>query len=183
MQTEEIILYFLRFFLGSATVIKAYLIWNYLNKKALGMQTILDQMVKDIIIINGMTFISSSLTMIKIVKTPYNHYVAITLLMFRYFFVLAVFWQIFVTVVIRYLSVFYHSILNSVDEVKIIKISRLFVGLMSLISTFLEGYENEVLYIWLTNKDIDKDPVLNLQAGQNPILDKVLSDTCPPPPW
>ena len=49
MEIEEIFLHFLRIIFGIASAIKCYLIWKYLNKKALGMQTILDQMIKDYI--------------------------------------------------------------------------------------------------------------------------------------
>ena len=161
MQTEEIILHSLRIIFAIGMAVKACLIWTYLNKNALGMQTILDQMVKDIIIIHGMTFISTNLALMKIVENPYNHYVALTIMIFHCFFALAIFWQIFVTVVIRYLSVFHHNMLNSVDEISVFMTTRKFVGLVSLISTLWEvyDYEHQFIYIFLINSDIDTEVI------------------------
>ena len=170
MQTEVIVLHILRVILFIATAIKSYLIWKYINKKALGMQTILDQMVKDIIIIHGISFIFGEIALIKIFEKPYNHYVALTILMGRYYFGLGIFWQIFVIVVVRYLSVFYHSMLNSVDEINVIMTTRLFVGFMCLISTLLDcyvnGYERQYIYISLTNMDIDPELISAFKCMQ-----------------
>ena len=157
MQAEEFILHFLRLFFSITSLIMAYLIWNYLNKKALGMQTILDQMIKDITVILSMNIISGSFVLIKISEKPYDHYIALAICMSRNFFVLAMGWQIFVTGIIRYLSVFYHSLLNNVDEIKIIKTTRLFVGLVSLILILGEDFKHHFSYIYLTNKNVDKE--------------------------
>ena len=158
MQAEECFLQFVRIILLIAGLIKAYLIWKYLNKKALGMQTILDQMIKDIIQVMLIAFIPTVLASIKIVEKPYNHYIAIAIGMSRYFVVLSLGWQFFVTMVIRYLSVFNQSVLNIVDEVNVIRTTRLFVGIMSLISTlFSQDYENGFVYAYLMNKEVSKE--------------------------
>ena len=132
-----------------------YLVWKYLNNKPLGMQTILDHMTKDYIKICIVNIIMSWLTSFKFVHS-YEHHIAITILVCNYFSVLAWFWQIFITVIIRYITIFYSPILNNIDDIKVKMITRCFVGFVSLSSTFVRNFqghfEHVANYAFLTNK-------------------------------
>ena len=164
METEGIILQFIRAFLVIASAIKAYLIWKYFNKKALGMQTILDQVVKDFILIRIVDAIPSWTVTLKFENQPYDYYIALAIVTSFYFTTMATFFQMFVIVVIRYLSIFHHTMLNSVDEIKIIRTTRLFVGMMSLISTLLEApWRGSLIADYITNKDVDIKNQLELK--------------------
>ena len=76
--------------------------------------------------------------------------------MCNYFCVLSFFWQIFVIVVIRYVSIFYSPILNNIDDTKVKMTSRCFVGFVSIISTFVRNLRGHFAhasnYAFLTTK-------------------------------
>ena len=75
-------------------------IWKYLDKKALGMQTLFDLMVKDLIVSTACFVLSSQLVLLKLVE-KYNYYLAFVFVYFDYGSVWAFFLQIFVTVFLR----------------------------------------------------------------------------------
>ena len=100
MLLEEIFLHSLRIIVVITFFVISYLVWKYLNKKALGMQTILDQMVKDLIRFHILVFFFSWLVYVKFQET-YSHYVALSAVMTTYFVTFVCFWQILVTTIIR----------------------------------------------------------------------------------
>ena len=75
-------------------------IWKYLDKKALGMQTLFDLMVKDLIVSAACFVLSSQLVLLKLVE-KYNYYLAFVFVYFDYGSVWAFFLQIFATVFFR----------------------------------------------------------------------------------
>ena len=101
MLTEEIFLQSVRIILLIATLTKLYLIWKYLTKKPLGMQTILDQVIKDFIKIFIMTIIPTFFATMKF-EEPYAKPTAIFIVMIFYFTRLIFVWQFFIAAVIRY---------------------------------------------------------------------------------
>ena len=80
------------------------LIWMYLNIKALGMQSLINVMIKDYIRIIVANFIISDLTTIKI-QDKYHSYLALTLLNIDHFMVNAMLAQILLTTVIRFMII------------------------------------------------------------------------------
>ena len=87
------------------------LIWKYLKNKPLGMQTLLDSMIRDCILIVAPNLITSNLMFIKF-KEEYSHETAMILIKTNQFAMMAWFLQVFVTVTIRYLSIFHQGILT-----------------------------------------------------------------------
>ena len=75
-------------------------VWKYLDKKALGMQTLFDLMIKDLIVSTACFVLSSQLVLLKFVE-KYNYYLAYILVYFDYGSVWAFFLQIFITVLLR----------------------------------------------------------------------------------
>ena len=62
---------------------------------------------------------------------------------------------------IRYLSIFYHPILNNFDDEKIVMTTRIFCGLTSLLSILFDDHVNGPDYAYLTNKNLDRNYISN----------------------
>ena len=100
MNTEEIFYHTLRLIVVLGTILILGGVWKYLNKKPLGMQTLFDLMIQDLIIATFMKTICSQLVLFKFVQ-EYPYYLAFVLVYFDYISVWVFFLQIFVTVLIR----------------------------------------------------------------------------------
>lgn len=75
------------------------MIWTYLSKKPLGMQTMYDNMIKDLIVISIGALVGSSLANLDIAPTPPAPATLIVLL--QYCFGFAFFVQLFLAIAIR----------------------------------------------------------------------------------
>ena len=95
------------------------------EKKALGMQTILDHTIKDFIRISIMNLVTSWFVLV--FGITYAKPLAYGIVATNYFSITAYFWQIFVTLGIRYLSIFHSSILDDIEDQKVTQWSRSFV--------------------------------------------------------
>ena len=90
---------------------------KYFNQKALGMQTIFDEMIKDKIYLSllSCTF-AIVMDIILEYAIPLNHYVAVPIFLCHQIIIMSELWQLIVIAIIRYLSVFHHPLLNMIDE-------------------------------------------------------------------
>ena len=113
------------------------LIWKYLKNKPLEMQTLFDSMIKDYILIVFANFISSNLIFIKF-KDEYSHEIAMTLIKIQTCVAVAMFLQIFIALIIRYMSIFHQGYLNDFKDSVIVFISRIFVGISAVVISILE---------------------------------------------
>ena len=86
------------------------------------MQTLLDQMIKDLILAAICAAASSSLTNIK--YWSMNYYVAIAIIWAQYISGILFFGQILSTFITRYIIIYHPSMINDVDERRIMAISR-----------------------------------------------------------
>ena len=100
MNTEEIFYHALRLIVVLGTILILGGVWKYLNKKPLGMQTLFDLMIQDLIIATFMKTICSQLVLFKFVQ-EYPYYLAFVLVYLDYISAWVFFLQIFVTVLIR----------------------------------------------------------------------------------
>ena len=122
MERGEIYIHIIRALLGLLGAFKAHLILKYLNKKALGMQTIFDLTIKDLIYIYSLTWSSSFLLfalptiLVEELEMPVNQYVALILAYYFQFVVLVGFWQFFVTLIIRYFVATTYILINFYQE-------------------------------------------------------------------
>ena len=153
MLTERNFFAFLSAILAFTFFVIAYFVWKYFDKKALGMQTILDQMVKDFILIGIFTHVTWFFVCVKF-KNLYEHHAAFVLVLARHFTILAALWQFFITLVIRYLSIFQNPLLNNIDDKKIINATRILNAFLSVILTLMENLEHGLNYAYLTNQDL-----------------------------
>ena len=145
MNTEVIILYIFQAILGILGPFIVYLPVKYLNQKALGMQTVFDQMMKDFLYSIILKSISLFPIMALIMEflLPLNHYLAIVIASLAHFLTLMIFWQYSALIGVRYLSVFHPTYLSNENLIKIItRCSISFISLLSILSSDLENTIN-----------------------------------------
>ena len=155
MSSETVLLYILLAIFGIVGMILAHLILKYLNQKPLGMQTIFDQMIKDQIYLTISLWAVHTIILTSIECTiPINHNFALGLSLLNFMLLLAKIWQFSMILVIRYFSVFYQNIMNSLDECFVKRLVRSFVGIVSIISALISDLENTVAYLQITKKSV-----------------------------
>ena len=157
MNTEAIVLYVFSVVFGLMISCVAYLVVTYLNKKALGMQTLVDQMVKDTIYLAVFfEIILSILRLINQLSRPISHSIAVLFTLVNQFSRLTGLWQLNMIFLMRYLYVFHYANLNNIDEKLIKRITRCSVGILSTIITLMAmgNVENTHVYQHLTDGDI-----------------------------
>ena len=122
MTTEVIILYTFQAILGIFGPCIAYLPVKYLNQKALGMQTVFDQMMKDLLYLIIFKSISVFPILALIVEflMPVNHYLAIAITIVTQFSNLVILWQYVALIGVRFLSVFHPTYLQNENLIKTI---------------------------------------------------------------
>ena len=125
METEVVSYYILHAIFGIGGSLQAYLVWKYLNQKALGMQTIFDQMIKDQIFLSIINSIVRFL-MIFVIEymNPINKTIALLINILNFMLLSAKIWQFSIILLIRHLSVFYQNLMNSVDEYLVKRIGK-----------------------------------------------------------
>ena len=129
------------------------LVWMYINKKSLGMQTLLDQFVKDFICITILRDVATFLVFTKFTDN-YSHQVASALIIFYHLAVIAFFNQIILTLVIRYLSVFHQTELNEINDKTIILVTRFLNISWAIIAHFIDDFlSGGPIYFFLTGVD------------------------------
>ena len=145
MNIEIIILYIFQAILGILGPFIVYLPVKYLNQKALGMQTVFDQMMKDFLYSIILKSISLFPIMALIMEflLPLNHYLAIAIASLAHFLTLMIFWQYSALIGVRYLSVFHPMYLSNENLIKIMtRCSISFISLLSILSSDLENTIN-----------------------------------------
>ena len=155
MSSETIFLYILIAIFGIVGMIIAHLILKYLNQKPLGMQTIFDQMIKDQIYLTISLWVAHILILTSIECTKHiNDNIALGLSILTFMLLLAKMWQFSMMLVIRYCSVFYQNIMNSLDECFVKRLVRSFVGIVSIISALISDLDNTFIYQQMTQKKL-----------------------------
>ena len=154
MSSETVLLYILLAIFGIVGMILAHLILKYLNQKPLGMQTIFDQMIKDQIYLTISLWVVHTMILTSACTIPINQTIALGLSLLNFMLLLAKIWQFIMILVIRYFSVFYQNIMNSLDECFVKRLVRSFVGIISIISALISDLKNTVSYHQMTQKSI-----------------------------
>ena len=154
MSSQTVFLYILLAFFGIVGMILAHLILKYLNQKPLGMQTIFDQMIKDQIYLTISLWVVHTMILTSACTIPINQTIALGLSLLNFMLLLAKIWQFIMILVIRYFSVFYQNIMNSLDECFVKRLVRSFVGIISIISALISDLKNTVSYHQMTQESI-----------------------------
>lgn len=138
------------------TIFLALSICDYLSQKPLGMQTVFDVMVKDLLWTLIIIDINSDALNIDW-GLVWNENFAFCALVCQHFMGLILFNQLFSTFLIRYLSVFNGSLINEWNESYILFTSRFTIGMFSMMATCYEVVVNDYgtgpFYQSLTNAD------------------------------
>ena len=129
------------------------MVLKYLSHKALGMQTVNDQMIKDMIFISLLYWIDSIITefIAEYKSNPLNHDVALFIIVLNVMVGIAAVWQISMILIMRYMSVFYHVVMNNVDDRLVKRVTRSFVGFTAIMSAMMIDFENTYVYQFLTD--------------------------------
>ena len=162
MNIEAIVLFVLGVVFGLLIVCVVYGVVTYLNKKALGMETLVDQMVKDIIYLAVFfEIILSILRLIDQLTRPFSHSMAVLVTLVTIFKRLSELWQLNMIFFMRYFYVFHYANLNNIDEKVMKRLTRCSVGILSTILTLMAkgNVENTHVYQHLIDGDII--PVMN----------------------
>ena len=152
-----------------AIFVLIYQVRNYLNNKPFGLQTVLDCLAKDGIIVLGVRQLLSWASMIKIVP-EYNYYVAMSICNLNFFLGMALVIQCSTFSVIRYLFVFHFNFINSKSERKIKIISRTCVVILAMICTIIDDISKSRKFLYLTKiqfkeKDTPKKVYLSFMSS------------------
>ena len=152
MNNEVIFLYALQAIMGLMGLLMAYMVLKYLNHKALGMQTINDQMIKDLIYISLLFWIDTIITefIAEYKSNLLNHDVALFIIVLNVMVGIAAVWQMSMILIMRYMSVFYHVVMNNVDDRLVTRVTRSFVGFTAIMSAMMINFENTFVYQFLT---------------------------------
>ena len=140
MLTEEIYLHCLRVILSTILLSLFYFIKKYLDNKPLGMQTILDTVLKDLLIILIANVVFSHLGFVSYhyINQTYRHFLALIIIGFWNLFRNAFLINGIIWVLLRYFHVFHQTILNHFDDSKIIKFLRVFTLIVCITLTAFE---------------------------------------------
>ena len=97
---EKEILNCIRLLLYIPSSLLQYSVWKYLNQKPLGMQTIFDGTIKDLMIAANVSFVVMTIATVKFVD-QYDPAFAFDIVWFRYYTMWVALWQLAVTMIIR----------------------------------------------------------------------------------
>ena len=162
MNIEAIVLYVFSVVFGLLIACVAYLVVTYLNKKALGMQTLVDQMVKDTIYLAiFFEIILSILRLITQLTRPISYSIAVLFTLVNQFSRLTGLWQLNMIFLMRYFYVFHYANLNIVDEKLMKRITRSCVAILSTILMLMSIGNVEDSHAYQHFTDGDSISVLN----------------------
>ena len=158
MEIGALVLCILSAIFSSLIAYTVYLIFTYLNKKALGMQTLTDEMVKDSIYVMVLQEAMSTIVFKFILgfTIPIGHSLAVLFTSLLQFVALLTIWQFNMIFWMRYLNVFHQAFLNNFDERLIKRATRCTVGLVSTISILIMmgNIKNTIMYQVMTDGDL-----------------------------
>ena len=134
-------------------------VWKYLNSKPLGLQTVLDDLTKDGMIILGLTITYEWITWIKFAP-DYSYNAAMIITKINAFFRVSLMVQAFTFSVTRYLFVFSFQYINNVAEDNIKIASRICVAVLAITSATVDDWTTGKKFLYLTNNhQIDKTQI------------------------
>ena len=124
MDTAKLSLLGLLFVIRGISFFVLYVIWSYLKNKAPAMQTLRDEMIKELIISLIPLMLSSDLLHIGISPIPKEFALVLSytrVALAQYFFI-----QVLIVTLVRYLIIFHGPLIDSIEDQKVVNFSRLF---------------------------------------------------------
>ena len=169
---EEFVVHCLILIVIVAITVLLYQVWKYLKSKPLGIQTVLDDLAKDGMMILALTMTFTWITWIKFAD-QYNFHVALAILKVEAFFRVSLVTQALTFSITRYLFVFNFNYINNVAEEKIKMVSRICVTVLAIACATLDDWTaaKKVVYL-ITENQINKEQQLK---GPRPLLSTIIS--------
>ena len=137
MDATKLGLYGLLFVIRSISFLMFYIIWSYLRKKALAMQTLRDEMIKELIISLIPLTLSTDLLYIDI--CPISKEFALFLIYTRVALAQYFFMQVLIVTLIRYLIIFHGPVIDSIEDQKVVNFSRMFSTIWVFVTCLYSG--------------------------------------------
>ena len=154
MDTTKLSLLGLLFVIRGISFLMLYIIWSYLRNKAPAMQTLRDEMIKELII--SLIPLMSVRDLLHLGISPISKELALFTSYTRLAFAQYFFIQVLIVTLVRYLIIFHGPLIDSIEDQIIVNLSRLF----SFVWVF-----NTCLYTVLS-EDITKYPDFLEMTGQ-----------------
>ena len=154
MDTTKLSLLGLLFVIRGISFLTLYIIWSYLRNKAPAMQTLRDEMIKELIISIVPLMSIKDLLHVGISPIPKEFAIFISytrLALAQYFFM-----QVLIVTLVRYLIIFHGPLIDSIEDQIVVNLSRLF--------SFIWVFQT-CLYTVLS-EDITKYPEFLEMTGQ-----------------
>ena len=172
MEDEEIVVLTLIFMVAVCIWVLLYQVWTYLNSKSLVMQSVLDDLIKDGIIILGTALLATWIMWIKVIP-QYSYYEAMGLTRIVLFVRVSVLALPGVFAVVKYQMVFHFDFINSVEDKKIKMISRAIIFTVALICNILTDFENSLEFLYLKESKLDE--TYDIQKGKAVVVISCIS--------
>ena len=131
MDTTKLSLFGLLFVIRSISFLMLYIIWSYLRNKPLAMQTLRDEMIKELIISLIPLTLSSDLLYSDIGPMPKEF--ALFLMYTRVALAQYFFMQVLIVTLVRYLIIFHGPYIDSIEDQKVVNYFRI----VSIVWVFL----------------------------------------------
>ena len=163
MEDEEIVVLALIFIVALCIWVLLYQVWTYLNSKSLVMQSVLDDLIKDGIIILGTALLVTWIMWIKVIP-QYSYYEAMGVTRIVLFVRVSVLTLPGVFAIVKYQMVFHFDFINSVDDKKIKMISRAIVFTVALVCNLVTDFENSLEFLYL--KELKLDEKYDIRKGK-----------------
>ena len=144
-----------------AIFVLIYQVRNYLNSKPLGLQTVLDSMAKDGIIILGLRLLINwtLVTLMNKIVPECNYYVALSIINLNVFLGLSLVVQCSTFSVIRYLFVFHFGFIASKSERKIEIITRTCVVVLASLCIIIDDFTKSRQFLYLIHSQFKEENV------------------------
>ena len=137
MDATKLGLYGLLFAIRSISFLMFYIIWSYLRKKALAMQTLRDEMIKELII--SLIPLTLSTDLLNIDIGPISKEFALFLTYTRVALAQYFFMQVLIVTLIRYLIIFHGPVIDSIEDQKVVNFSRMFSTIWVFVTCLYSG--------------------------------------------
>ena len=139
-----------------------YQVRNYLNSKPFGLQTVLDSLAKDGIIILGLRLIVNWILVINLtnkIVPEYNYYLVMAIWKLNLFLGISLVVQCSTFSVIRYLFVFHFAFITSKSERKIKIITRICVVVLASLCIIIDDFSKTRRFFYLIHSQFKEEDV------------------------
>ena len=154
-EVEEIVVLALIFVVALFIWVLLYQVWTYLNRKSLVMQSVLDDLIKDGIIILGTALLVTWIMWIKVIP-QYSYYEAMGVTRIVLFVRVSVLALPGVFAVVKYQMVFHFDFINSVEDKRIKMISRAIIFTVASVCNLVTDCENSLEFLYLKELKLDE---------------------------